>query len=45
MLRARNPPRTLAEIIDEIEEIREHLLCLQRSLEKIEAVHPPRKTK
>jgi len=35
---ADNPPQTLGELIDEVERIREELLVLQRSLEKIEIV-------
>jgi hypothetical protein len=42
MIHASSPPKTLAEVIDEIERIREELLNLQRSLEKIEAAEPPR---
>jgi len=34
------PPKTLSKVIDEIEEIRERLLSLQRELEKIEPVDP-----
>jgi len=37
-----DPPKTLSQIIDEIEEIRERLLSLQRSLEKLEPANPPR---
>lgn len=33
-----NPLKTLSEVIDEIERIRNELLSLQRSLEKIERV-------
>jgi hypothetical protein len=34
------PPKTLSEIIDEIEELRERLLGLQRDLEKMEPADP-----
>jgi hypothetical protein len=36
MAKANDPPLALGEIIDRIEEMREELLILQRSLEKIE---------
>jgi hypothetical protein len=32
------PPNTICELIDELGRIREHLLRLQRNLEKIETV-------
>jgi hypothetical protein len=38
MTRAQQPPRTIGKLIDEIEQIREDLLRLQRDLEKIEIV-------
>lgn len=38
MSHASDPPKTLAYVIDEIEHMREKLLCLQRELEKIEPV-------
>jgi hypothetical protein len=40
MARVNDPPKTVAEIIDHIERIREELLVLQRSVEKMESVHP-----
>ena len=36
MAKANDPPLALGEIIDRIEEMREELLILQRSLEKME---------
>jgi len=36
MARAKDPPLAFGEIIDRIEQMREELLILQRSLEKIE---------
>jgi prefoldin subunit 5 len=33
-----NPPKTLSEVIDELERIQGELLSLQRSLEKLESV-------
>jgi hypothetical protein len=38
MSHASDPPKTLAHVIDEIEQMREKLLCLQRELEKMEPV-------
>jgi hypothetical protein len=38
--KANDPPLTFGEIIDHIERMREELLTLQRSLEKIELVEP-----
>jgi len=38
MARMNDSPRTLTEIIDEIERIREELLAIQRALEKQEPV-------
>ena len=35
-----DPPLALGEIIDRIEEMREELLILQRSLEKMELAEP-----
>ncbi len=40
MARATDPPLAFGEIIDRIEQMREELLILQRSLEKIE--DPPK---
>jgi hypothetical protein len=40
MSKANDPPLALGEIIDRIEEMREELLILQRSLEKMELVEP-----
>jgi hypothetical protein len=40
MARANDPPLKLGEIIDRIEEMREELLILQRSLEKMELAEP-----
>jgi hypothetical protein len=36
MAKANDPPLTFGEIIDRIEQMREELLMLQRSLEKME---------
>lgn len=38
MTRAPSPPKTVGELIDEVERIREDLLHLQRQLEKLEIV-------
>jgi len=38
MAHAKEPPKTIAEAIDEIERIREELLSVQRLLEKMEPV-------
>jgi hypothetical protein len=38
MAKANDPPLALAEIIDHLERMREELLMLQRSLEKMEFV-------
>jgi hypothetical protein len=38
MSRAHTSPKTISELIDEVERIREDLLHLQRDLEKIEIV-------
>jgi hypothetical protein len=38
MTHAITPPKTIGELIDELERIREDLLRLQRELEKIEIV-------
>jgi hypothetical protein len=35
-----DPPKILAEVIDEIEHMRERLLSLQRELEKMEPAEP-----
>ncbi len=40
MSKANDPPLALGEIIDRIEEMREELLILQRSLEKMELAEP-----
>jgi hypothetical protein len=40
MSKANDPPLALGEIIDRIEGMREELLILQRSLEKMELVEP-----
>jgi len=40
MAKANGPPLTFGEIIDRLERMREELLTLQRSLEKIELVEP-----
>jgi hypothetical protein len=42
MASARDARRTLAEIIDEIEALRERLLCIQRELEKLERTNVPK---
>jgi hypothetical protein len=38
MAKANEPPSSLGEIIDRIEKMREELLGIQRSLEKLEPV-------
>jgi hypothetical protein len=38
MAHAKTPAKTIAELIDEVERIREDLFHLQRELEKIEIV-------
>jgi hypothetical protein len=38
MNRSSDPPKTIGEVIDELEKIQEQLLSLQRSLEKMEPV-------
>jgi hypothetical protein len=35
-----DPPKTIKEMIDDMERIREELLVLQRSMEKMESVNP-----
>ena len=40
MASANDPPKTIGEIIDHIERIRDELLVLQRSMEKMESVNP-----
>ena len=35
-----DPPKAIEEMIDDIERIREELLVLQRSMEKMESVNP-----
>jgi len=42
MAKANDPPLTFGEIIDCIEQMREELLMLQRSLEKMELPEPAR---
>jgi hypothetical protein len=37
-MNAKEPPKPIGEIIDHIERIREELLNLQKSLEKIESI-------
>jgi hypothetical protein len=38
MTQSQDPPKTIGELIDEVERIREDLLRLQRELEKLEIV-------
>jgi len=38
MTHTQDPPKTIGELIDEVERIREDLFCVQRDLEKIETV-------
>jgi hypothetical protein len=38
MANAKEPPKPIGEIIDHIERIREELLNLQKSLEKMESI-------
>lgn len=38
MARSGQPPKTIGELIDEVERIREELLVLQQELEKREAI-------
>jgi len=38
MSRTSDPPKTIGEVIDELEKIQEQLLNLQRTLEKMEPV-------
>ena len=40
MAKVNDPPLALAEIIDRIEQMREELFMLQRSLEKVELAEP-----
>jgi len=40
MSSASDSPKTIGEIVDHIERIREELLVLQRSMEKMESVNP-----
>ena len=40
MASANEPPESIGKIIDDIERIREELLVLQRSMEKMESVNP-----
>ena len=40
MAKTNDPPLRFGEIIDRLERMREELLTLQRSLEKIELVEP-----
>jgi hypothetical protein len=41
MAQANDPPFALGEIIDRIEQMREEMLMLQKSLEKMELAEPP----
>jgi hypothetical protein len=38
MATAKEPPKSIGEIIDKIEQIREELFILQKSLEKTESI-------
>jgi hypothetical protein len=38
MVPAKHPPGTIGELIDQLDQIREELLFLQRSLEKLEPI-------
>ena len=38
MAAANNPPKTIGEVIDQLDQIREELFSLQRSLEKIDPI-------
>jgi hypothetical protein len=38
MSKATVPPKSIGELIDQIEQIREELLSVQRSLEKLELI-------
>jgi hypothetical protein len=40
MAKTNDPPLAFGEIIDRIEQMREELLMLQRSLEKVELAEP-----
>jgi hypothetical protein len=40
MVKANLPPKTIGEIMDDIERIREELLGVQNALEKMEGVRP-----
>jgi hypothetical protein len=40
MAKANDPPFAFGEVIDRIEQMREELLVLQRSLEKVELAEP-----
>jgi hypothetical protein len=40
MAKANDPPSAFGEIIDRIEQMREEMLMLQRSLEKMEIAEP-----
>jgi hypothetical protein len=40
MAKVNDPPLALGEIIDRIEQMREEMLMLQRSLEKMELAEP-----
>jgi hypothetical protein len=41
MTHTQDPPKTIGELIDEVERIREDLLRLQRQLERLETVETP----
>jgi|HubBroStandDraft_4_1064222.scaffolds.fasta_scaffold418853_3 hypothetical protein len=41
MAKANESPLTFGQIIDRIEQMREEMLMLQRSLEKMELAEPP----
>ena len=41
MAKAKDSPLTFGQIIDRIELMREEMLMLQRSLEKVELAEPP----
>jgi hypothetical protein len=38
MTRAQQPPKSIGELIDEVERIREELFVLQQELEKLETI-------
>jgi len=41
MADSESPPQSLSDIIDYIEKVREELLTIQRSLEKLESAQSP----